>query len=146
MPDHSATHASRPRATLAALTALTLILAACSAATSQPPASQGGTASAAGIARCAISTDASPSATIMIAGSAFGDEVTITAGQAVAFTNDDSTGHTVTEGTNGQPASDPCVDEPIGAGETETVTFSGTGDYDITCTIHPSMHTKVHVQ
>ena len=153
MPDHSAITAPRHRATLPALAALVLVLAACSAASttsepaaSQAAASQGTTASGAGGARCAMAAAASTSASINLENSAFGAAVTITAGQAVAFVNSDSVPHTVTEGTNGKAVADACVDEPIAAGETENVTFSTAGDYDITCKIHPNMHTQVHVQ
>ena len=160
MQDHAATGNQRPTVIGASLAALVLALASCSsvstspsaagaesqgAAASQPAASAAG-ASQAGTARCALTEDASPSATITIANTSFGDEVTITAGQAVAFVNDDSMGHTVTEGTGGQAASDACIDEPIAAGETEVVTFNEPGDYQITCKIHSSMQTVVHVE
>jgi plastocyanin len=159
MQDHAATGNRRPTMIGASLATLALALASCSsvspspsaagaesqAAASQPAASEAG-ASQAGTARCALTADASPSATIEIANTTFGDEVTITAGQAVAFTNNDSMGHTITEGTGGQAATDACVDEPIAAGETEVVTFSEPGDYQITCKIHSSMQTVVHVE
>jgi plastocyanin len=126
----------------ASLTALLLALASCS---SSPSASSPG-ASQAAAARCAVTPDASPSATNKIVGKAFGADVTITAGQAVAFVNNAGIAHTVTEGTNGTAASNACVDEPIAAGGTNVVTFTQAGDYQITCKIHASMHTVVHVQ
>jgi plastocyanin len=133
-----------PRVPLLAVTAATmLLLAACGGATPSTSASAG--ASSATTARCSVTPDASPSATIEISGSQFGDEVNVSAGQAVAFVNKDTIDHTVTEGTNGTAVADACVDEPIEAGETEVVTFTEAGDYDITCTIHSSMQTAVHV-
>lgn len=154
---HPATGLRRPTMIGASLSAFVLVLAACSSASPSESAaaessqgaepSQVATSSEAGAAaRCELTADASPSATITIAGSSFGDAVTISAGQAVAFTNSDSVGHTLTEGTGGQAASDACVDEPIEAGETEVVTFKEPGDYDITCKIHSTMQTVVHVQ
>ncbi|HEX6139444.1 MAG TPA: plastocyanin/azurin family copper-binding protein [Candidatus Limnocylindria bacterium] len=137
------------RAPVAAIgaAALLLLLASCNAASpssggSTPGASGGG----GGTARCEATPDATAAATIAIANFKFGDEVTVQAGEAVAFTNNDGTGHTVTEGTNGRAADGACVDESVAAGSTVTVTFSQAGDFDITCKIHPGMHTAVHVQ
>ena len=139
----------RPTILGASLGALVLALAACSssspAASVGGGASQGGTASQ-GAARCEVTAGATAAATNTITSSNFGDAVTISAGEAVTFTNNDSFGHTVTEGTGGQAASGACVDEPIAAGASVTVTFNTAGDYDITCTIHSSMQTVVHVQ
>ena len=159
----------RPTTIGASLGALILALAACNSsspspslsagasepAASQPAASQPAASEAApseaapseaGTARCELTPNASPSTTVTISGSNFGDEVTITAGQAVAFTNDDPVGHTVTEGTGGTAAADACVDSPIGAGGTVVVTFNEAGDYQITCKIHATMQTVIHVQ
>jgi plastocyanin len=150
----------RPTVLGASLAGLVLALAACSsvspspsaagaqsqaAAPSQAAASQGAAASQAA-ARCEVTPDASPSATDTISGSNFGDPITIQAGQAVAFTNNDSFGHTITEGTGGTAAADACVDAPIGAGGTVVVTFTVAGDYQITCKIHSTMQTVIHVQ
>jgi plastocyanin len=154
----------RPTTVGASLGALILVLAACNSsspspsaagaasepAASQPaasePAASEPAASEAGTARCELTPDASPSATDTISGNNFGDEITITAGQAVAFTNNDAVGHTVTEGTGGTAAADACVDSPIGAGGTVVVTFNEAGDYQITCKIHATMQTVIHVQ
>ena len=145
----------RPTALGASLGALVLALAACSSSSPAasvgggqsegPGASQGGTASQ-GAARCEVTAGATAAATNTITSSNFGEAVTISAGEAVTFTNNDSFGHTVTEGTGGQATADACVDEPIAAGASVTVTFNEPGDYDITCTIHSSMQTVVHVQ
>jgi len=133
---------NRPTGLAAGLGGLVLALAACSSpASSVAP----GGSQAAGAA-CAVTSSASGGATVAISGNSFGDDVTIQAGQGVTFTNNDSIGHTITQGTNGTAAAGACVDEPIEAGETEAVTFTTAGDYDITCKIHSSMHLKVHVQ
>lgn len=133
----------RPGVLGAGLAALVLTLAACSSAS--PEASEGG-AESQGAAACEVSAGATAAATNTIASSAFGDEVTISAGESVTFTNDDGAPHTITEGTGGQTASNACVDESIAGGASVTVTFNDPGDYDITCTIHSSMQTVVHVQ
>ncbi len=150
---------------LAAGAVLTLALAACSSAASRTPGSSvaasmsmGSVASAtptatavpsasqAASARCAVTADASPNATIKIASFAFGPAVTITVGQVVAFTNQDGVAHTITEGTGGQAADNACVDEVAGAGSSVIVTFNQPGDYQITCKIHHTMQTVVHVE
>ncbi len=153
----------RPTTIGAGLGALILSVAACSSSTSpsaaggasqpaasQPAASQPAASevapSEAGTARCELTPNPSPSATVTISGSNFGDEITITAGKVVAFTNEDSVGHTVTEGTGGAAAADACVDSPIGAGGTVVVTFNEAGDYQITCKIHATMQTVIHAQ
>ena len=139
----------RPTLLGASLGGLVLALAAC---TSSSPAesvgggaSQGGTASQ-NAARCEVTAGATAAATNTITSSNFGEAVTISAGEAVTFTNNDSLPHTVTEGTSGQATDGACVDEPIAAGASVTVTFNEPGDYDITCTIHSSMQTVVHVE
>jgi plastocyanin len=129
---------------LAAAAGTMLLVAACSAATPTPAASTEASEPAA--ARCEVQADADPAATIAISGSAFGDEVTISAGEAVAFTNEDTLGHTVTEGTGGAADADACVNESVAGGATVVVTFNEPGDYQITCTIHASMQTAAHVE
>jgi plastocyanin len=129
---------------LAAAAGTMLLVAACSAATPTPAASTEASESAA--ARCEVQADADPAATVAISGSAFGDEITISAGEAVEFTNEDTLGHTVTEGTGGAADADACVNEPIAGGATVVVMFNEPGDYQITCTIHASMQTAVHVE
>ena len=133
-------HLRHPAVVAASLAALVLALASCSA-TSSGASAEGSAAPAA----CAVTPTATSSATIEINSSNFGDAVTVSAGQAVTFTNKDSVAHTVTQGTNGTAVSGACVNEPIAAGASVIVTFNDAGDYDITCTIHPSMHTQVHV-
>jgi plastocyanin len=129
------------RAPLPAAMAVTaLLLAACGGGATPTPAAS----SDAG--RCSLQADADPSATVQISGSVFGDEVTIAAGEAVEFTNEDSLGHTVTEGTGGVADADACVDESIAGGASLVVRFTEPGDYQITCKVHPAMQTVVHVE
>ena len=130
----------RSLAITASLAALVLALAACSTAS---PAASSGASSAA--AACSVTPSATSSATIEINSGAFGAAVTVSAGQAVTFDNKDRPSHTVTQGTNGTAVSGACVNEPIATGAKVVVTFTTAGDYDITCTIHPSMQTTVHV-
>ena len=88
----------RPTVLGASLGALVLALAACSS--SSPAESAGGGASQGGAARCEVTAGATAAATNTITSSNFGDAVTISAGEAVTFTNNDSFAHTVTEGTD----------------------------------------------
>ena len=130
---------------LGAVAGTALLLAACGGTT--PTASTAASASEApGGGRCAVQVDADPSATMQISGAAFGDEITIAFGEAVEFTNEDSVGHTVTEGTGGVAAADACVDESIAGGTSLVVRFDEPGDYQITCRIHSSMQTAIHVE
>ena len=119
---------------LAAGAVLTLALVACS--------SSGGPAA---FGHCSVTPAASPQATVKIANLAFGPAVTVKSGEAVVFTNNDNTDHTVTQGTGGRAADSACVNEHLSVGQSVTVTFTQPGDYQITCTIHP-METVVHVQ
>ena len=131
------------------LATLAVALAACSSASpSQSAAVSESAAPSASVAaaRCAFTPDGSASVTIQIASVAFGDDVTVSAGQAVDFTNQDGAGHTITEGTGGEAAADACVDESIAGGATVIVIFNEPGDFQITCKIHASMQTAVHVE
>lgn len=130
---------------LAVAAASMLLLGACTAASSSP-AGQSSAPSDGAAARCEVTPGATAAATNSIASFAFGDEVTVNAGQAVAFANGDGVGHTITEGTGGTAAADACVDQPVAAGATVTVTFNEAGDFQITCKIHRTMQTVVHVQ
>jgi plastocyanin len=136
------------RALLPAAVAVTaLLLAACGGATPTPGASSDADASEPATAGgCSLQADADPSATMQISGSAFGDEITIAAGEAVEFTNQDAVGHTVTEGTGGVADADACVDESIAGGASLVVRFTDPGDYQITCRIHATMQTVIHVE
>jgi plastocyanin len=81
--------------------------------------------------------------TVSLSGSQFSpSSLTIPAGTTVTFTN--TSGHTVTEGTDGQPVDDPIIDEQ--GGEDIVFTFDEPGTYDLTCRIHSSMHMTITVE
>ena len=121
---------SRPATLAAMLVALMLTLAACGGgAASSVPADDGGGGDA--------------GETVSLSGGAFApSNLTIPAGTTVTFT--DTSGHTVTEGSDGQAVADPIVDESGGADV--VVTFDEAGTYDITCKIHPSMNMTITVE
>ena len=125
-------HRSRPTTLAALLAALMLSLAACGG---------GGTASSAP----AVDGGGSDTGeTVSLSGGQFSPStLTIPVGTTVTFT--DGTGHTVTEGSDGQAVDDPIVDEPGGA-DPIVVSFDEAGTFDITCRIHPSMHMTITVE
>lgn len=126
-------HRSRPTTLAALLAALTLTLAACGGGgtASSVPADDGGGGSDTGEMVSLSGGQFSPSTLI------------IPVGTTVAFT--DSTGHTVTEGSDGQAVDDPIVDEAGGA-DPIVVSFDEAGTFDITCKIHPSMSMTITVE
>jgi len=67
--------------------------------------------------------------------------VTIDVGDAVTWSNDDSTAHNATadDGSN-------CCTQNIAAGESMSITFLVAGTYAYHCTIHPQMTGTVVVQ
>ena len=84
---------------------------------------------------------------VRIVGSAFDPaELTVPVGTEVTWVNADSFAHTVTEGTDGQAAEDPIVDEDIDQNGSVSVTFDEAGTYEITCEFHPSMQMTVTVE
>jgi plastocyanin len=138
---YRSTNRSRPVAILGILAVAVLVLAACGGSgTSATPtdAGDGGTA-----ASEPASEPAAGGETVSLAGGQFSPaELTIPTGTTVTFTN--TSGHTVTEGSNGTAVDDPIVDEQ--GGEDIPVTFDEPGTYDITCKIHPSMNMTVTVE
>ena len=66
--------------------------------------------------------------------------VTVTAGDSVTWTNNDTTAHTAT-GANGAFDSG-----SIAVGDTASVTFTTAGSYNYICTIHPTMTGTVLVE
>ena len=124
----------RPRTTTfaSALFALTLVLAACSSdgGASSAPADDGGGGTGGGETVSMANTQFTPSS------------LTIPAGTTVTFT--DTSGHTVTEGTDGEAVDDPIVDEE--GGSDIDVTFDEPGTYNITCEIHPTMNMTITVE
>jgi plastocyanin len=119
-------------ATLPALLAiLALILAACGSSTeSSAPADDGGGGATGGETVSMANTTFTPST------------LTVPAGTTVTFT--DTSGHTVTEGTDGVAVEDPIVDEE--GGSDVDVVFDEPGTYNITCKIHPSMNMTITVE
>lgn len=86
---------------------------------------------------------------ITISGSAFSPEsITIAAGEALVFTNNDGFGHQIVEGENGTQAADPAFEAiPLSNGQSsDPVVFDAPGTYNLTCTIHPSMSMTVTVE
>ncbi len=81
--------------------------------------------------------------TVSLSGSQFSpSSLTIQAGTTVTFT--DTSGHTVTEGSDGVADDDPIVDEQ--GGSDIDVTFDEPGTYNITCTVHSSMNMTITVE
>jgi plastocyanin len=114
-----------------ALFALTLALAACS--------SDGGGSSAPADA----GDGGGGGETVSMANTTFTpSSLTIQAGTTVTFT--DTSGHTVTEGSDGVAVDDPIVDEQ--GGSDVEVTFDEPGTYDITCKVHPEMNVTITVE
>ena len=125
-------HQSRPTTLAALLAALMLTLAACGGGgtASSAPANDGGGGSDTG-------------ETVSLSGGQFSPStLTIPVGTTVTFT--DSTGHTVTEGSDGLAVDDPIVDEA--GGSDVVVTFDEAGTFDITCKIHPNMNMTITVE
>jgi plastocyanin len=114
-----------------ALFALTLALAACS--------TDGGGSSAPADA----GDGGGGGETVSMANTTFTpSSLTIQAGTTVTFT--DTSGHTVTEGSDGVAVDDPIVDEQ--GGSDVEVTFDEPGTYDITCKVHPEMNMTITVE
>ena len=153
-----------PYGPVAAVALLGALLGACSGtaqdspgpvpsanATSTATTSRAGTvaATAAGPVRCAVDPNASPAAEIRTFTDSLPDfegDATINAGEAVAFVSGGDGPHTVTEGSYGVVAADPCVDEALPNKSTVTVTFTEPGIYQIACRPHPVMQTTVTVE
>ena len=134
-----------PRSRIATLPALlavmTLVVAACGTAAESTPVDDDG--AAATPSATAAADGGETGNTVSLAGNQFSPtSLTIAAGTTVTFT--DTGSHTVTEGSNGQAADDPIVDETGGA-DIE-VTFDEPGTYSITCKIHPEMNMSITVE
>jgi plastocyanin len=97
-------------------------------------------------ARCELDAAASPAATIPIHNRVYGPEVTVKAGESVAFSSQDNTTHTVTEGVGGHGAENACARQRLPPFGGTLVTFHLPGGYRFTCTIHATMQTTVHVR
>lgn len=122
--------------------------AASQAASVAPPASEAPASVAASEAASAAPSEATgDTAQVTLTGSSFSvPELTIAAGTTVVFTNQGTFDHTVTHGTGGVVADDPIVNRAISPQGQVSVTFDEPGEYQITCTIHPSMNMKIIVE
>lgn len=129
-----------------------LALAACSPSASasspveesaEPPAESAGASAAASASEAAT---VGGDTTVTISGRSFGNDFTIAAGSTVTFVNNDSFGHTVTNGENGAAAAAALFDESLADGGTFEFTFDMPGVYLVTCRIHPSMNLTITVQ
>jgi plastocyanin len=132
-----------------------LALAACSpsASASSPAESAAASLAEPQAESAAASTAASPSeaavggdTTVTISGNSFGGDFTISAGSTVSFFNNDSVGHTVTNGENGVAAADALFDEAVADGAGFEFTFDTPGVYLVTCRIHSTMNLTITVQ
>ena len=144
----------RPTPLLAILGLLVLLLAACSSPSGteadEPTPESAPTADAEETEEATPEpADEEPAADaeVRIVNSVFqpGD-LTINVGDEVLFTNEDTFGHTVTEGTDGDAVEDPIVDDEITGRGDVRVTFDEAGTYEITCLFHPTMNMTITVE
>lgn len=116
--------------------------ASAAASLAEPPAESAAASAAASPSEAAVGGDT----TVTISGNSFGGDITIAAGSTVTWVNNDSVGHTVTNGENGSAAADALFDEPVADGGTFEFTFDTPGVYQVTCRIHSSMNMTITVQ
>lgn len=123
-----------------------LVLAACggSSATQAPaspaPASPAASAAESDAASSACSaTDVQSGTPAEIKDFAFPAGLSITAGQAIEWTNGDSANHTVT-------FDDGSCSTDVAAGSTVVVSYSVPGTHAFHCSIHPSMTGSIEVK
>lgn len=137
MPHHSLARPLRWRATLTALPAVVLVLAACSS---------GGTSAAPG-SQAAVSASPAGGTTVTLSGLAFSvPEITVPMG-SLTFINKDGVLHNLAEGDNGKEVANPRVQKiSINGSSQGDLVFTAAGDYHITCLVHPTMNMVVHVK
>ena len=132
-----------------------LALAACSpsASASSPAESAAASLAEAPAESAAASVATSPSeaavggdTTVTISGNSFGGDITIAAGSTVTWVNNDSVGHTVTNGENGVAAADAAFDDALADGGTFEFVFDTPGVYQVTCRIHSTMNLTISVE
>jgi len=151
------TRSHRSRVTLAALPAIVLVFAACSSAgtseapssqapASEAPASQAPASQAPG-SQAPASQAPSGGTSVTLRGLAFSvAEITVPVGN-LTFVNEDGEPHVLAEGENGQEVAIPRVQKvSINGGTQGDLVFTVTGDYHITCLVHPTMNMEVKVQ
>lgn len=143
---------NRFRSLPALVPGLILVLAACS---STPEATTFETVGATISSEPSQTESAAPTesatggeeATVRLSQFAFDtEELTIAAGTEVSFVNADAAPHTVTEGTDGEAAADPIIDEELQQNGTASFTFDEPGTYQITCLFHAQMNMTVVVE
>ena len=119
-----------------------LLLAACNGGASPTTAaSSGGTSASTG------ASTGTGAATVTIQNIAFSPAtLTIKAGTTVNFSNQDTVGHTATNGVNGTPDPNALFDIDLPAGVAGSFTFVKPGTYQVTCKIHHGMHMTITVQ
>ncbi|MGH2383740.1 MAG: cupredoxin domain-containing protein [Candidatus Limnocylindria bacterium] len=147
---------NRSRSLPALAAGLALVLAACTGTTESTTFESVGTAesaepsqaeSAAPSASAEASEAAGEEATVRLSQFAFDtEELTIAAGTEVSFLNADPAAHTVTEGTDGQAADDPIIDEELQGSGSASFTFDEPGTYEITCLFHAQMNMTIVVE
>ena len=124
-----------------------LVLAACGgSAATQAPASPAAASPAASAAESEAASASACSATDVQSGTpaeikdfAFPAGLSITAGQAIEWTNGDSANHTVT-------FDDGSCSTDVAAGSTVVVSYSVPGTHAFHCSIHPSMTGSIEVK
>jgi plastocyanin len=128
--------------TLAGALLLALAMTACSSTASSPAESTAQSAAE------SVDGGGGGGNVVGMAGSSFSPEsITISAGDSVEFTNDDGTSHRIVEGEDGAEVDDPAFEAlALSAGDSASVTFDEPGEYQVTCTIHPSMQMTVIVE
>jgi plastocyanin len=129
----------RRRPALAGALLLALAMTACSSTASSPAESTAASDDGGG---------GDGGNVVGMAGSSFSPEsITISAGDSVEFNNDDGTSHRIVEGEDGAEVDDPAFEAlALSAGDSASVTFDEPGEYQVTCTIHPSMQMTVIVE
>jgi plastocyanin len=140
MSTTSYTAVRRRRPALAGALLLALAMTACSSAASSPAESTAASEGDGG--------GGDGGNVVGMAGSSFSPEsITISAGDSVEFNNDDGTSHRIVEGEDGAEVDDPAFEAlALSAGDSASVTFDEPGEYQVTCTIHPSMQMTVIVE
>jgi plastocyanin len=124
---------------LAVVAASGLLLAACGDDSEDGSAGDDSGATAAAAGDC--ETD------VCMEGIAYTEsEVTVSAGDAVTWTNLDRVDHTVTAGTPEAPAPEEFDSGEIDGGETFALPFDTAGEFVYYCTIHPQMQASVLVE
>jgi plastocyanin len=119
-----------------------LLLAACSGGASPT------TAASSGAARASTgASTATGAATVTIQNIAFSPAtLTVKVGTTVNFSNQDTVGHTATNGVNGTPDPNALFDIDLPAGTAGSFTFTKPGTYQVTCKIHHGMHMTIVVK